>query len=111
VRRAGRIYGGSADARSATGTATTHPLASEPSTWAVSEPVYWVLQVIGGIGGGYGHVGARSGAVRRVIGGLLFGAFILIAHEISGMRHRSGAMARDVLAVVRRWCRVRRGRR
>jgi hypothetical protein len=30
--------------------------------------------------------------VRRVIGGLLFGAFILIAHEISGMRHRSGAV-------------------
>jgi hypothetical protein len=33
VRRAGRIYGGSVYARSATGTATTHPLASEPSTY------------------------------------------------------------------------------
>ena len=53
----------------------------------VSEPVYLVLSaigVLGGIGAGFDHVGARSGAARGVVAGVVFGAFILIAHELSG---------------------------
>lgn len=50
-----------------------------------SEAVYLVLSVIGivgGIGAGFDHVGARAGAKRGVLAGSLFGGFILIAHEI-----------------------------
>ena len=53
----------------------------------ISEPVYVVLSilgVLGGVGAGFDHVGERSGALRGLLAGLLFGAFILIAHEVSG---------------------------
>ena len=52
-----------------------------------SEAVYLVLSVIGivgGIGAGFDHAGARAGAKRGVLAGSLFGGFILIAHEIHG---------------------------
>jgi hypothetical protein len=54
----------------------------------VSEPVYLVLSLLGVLGGfaaGFDHVGARSGAQRGVLAGFLFGASILVAHELSGM--------------------------
>jgi Protein of unknown function (DUF2510) len=53
----------------------------------VSEPVYLVLSLIGilgGVGAGFDHIGARAGALRGVVAGSVFGAFILIAHEIHG---------------------------
>jgi hypothetical protein len=53
----------------------------------VSEPVYLVLSVIGilgGLGAGYDHVGARAGARRGAVAGSLFGASILVAHELHG---------------------------
>jgi hypothetical protein len=53
----------------------------------ISEPVYVVLALLGILGGvvaGFDHLGAAAGAQRGVVGGLLFGAFILIAHELSG---------------------------
>jgi competence protein ComEA len=53
----------------------------------VSEGVYLILSVLGilgGLGAGYDHVGARAGAGRGLIAGSLFGASILIAHEIHG---------------------------
>jgi hypothetical protein len=53
----------------------------------VSKGAYLVLSilgVVGGIGAGFDHVGARAGAVRGVIAGSVFGAAILIAHEIHG---------------------------
>jgi hypothetical protein len=43
-----------------------------------------VLAILGGYFAGLDHVGAKSGALRGVLGGLLFGSFILIAHEVSG---------------------------
>jgi hypothetical protein len=57
--------------------------------WAlgINEIAYIVLSVLG-IGGGYGagleHNGAREGAIRGVIGGALFGGFILITHHAIG---------------------------
>lgn len=53
----------------------------------VSEPVYLVMSilgVLGGVGGGFDHLGARAGAQRGLVAGVLFGGFILIAHEIHG---------------------------
>lgn len=52
-----------------------------------SEAIYVVLSVVGivgGIGAGFDHVGAAAGAKRGLLAGGLFGAFILIAHEIHG---------------------------
>jgi hypothetical protein len=53
----------------------------------ISEPVYLVLSLIGilgGVGAGFDHIGARAGALRGLVAGSVFGAFILIAHEIHG---------------------------
>ena len=53
----------------------------------VSETTYLILGllgVLGGIGAGFDHLGAGEGAKRGVLGGFLFGASILIAHEIHG---------------------------
>lgn len=53
----------------------------------VSETTYLVLSilgVLGGIGAGYDHVGAKAGLGRGFAAGLLFGVSILVAHEIHG---------------------------
>ena len=53
----------------------------------VSEGVYLVLSVLailGGIGAGFDHSSPGEGAVRGVVGGLLFGVLILVTHELSG---------------------------
>jgi hypothetical protein len=52
-----------------------------------SEAVYLVLSIIGivgGIGAGFDHVGARAGALRGIVAGSLFGGFILIVYELRG---------------------------
>ena len=69
----------------------------------VSETTYLVLSVIGilgGIGAGYDHVGARAGAGRGVIAGGLFGASILIAHEIHGATAKAHLPEPPILLVV-----------
>ena len=53
----------------------------------VSEAVYLVLALIGilgAVGAGFDHIGAGAGALRGVVAGSVFGALILIAHEIHG---------------------------
>jgi hypothetical protein len=53
----------------------------------VSEVTYLVLSilgVLGGIGAGFDHMGARIGLRRGIVAGLLFGSSILIAHAIHG---------------------------
>ena len=53
----------------------------------VSEGVYLLLSIvafIGGIGAGFDHDGAAAGAKRGLLSGVIFGAFVLIAHEIHG---------------------------
>jgi hypothetical protein len=53
----------------------------------ISEPVYLVLTllaILGGVAAGFDHLGAAGGARRGALGGLLFGAAILVAHELSG---------------------------
>jgi hypothetical protein len=53
----------------------------------VSEATYLVLAtlgILGGIGAGFDHMGARIGLRRGIVAGLIFGSAILIAHEIHG---------------------------
>jgi hypothetical protein len=52
-----------------------------------SEPAYLiatVLSIAGGYLAGFEHPGAQGGAMRGFVGGTLFGASILIAHEVDG---------------------------
>jgi hypothetical protein len=53
----------------------------------ISEPLYLIFSIVGivgAVGAGFDHLGARAGAARGVIAGSVFGAAILIAHEIDG---------------------------
>jgi xanthine/uracil permease len=54
----------------------------------VSEVGYLILAVpvaiLGGAAAGFEHIEPRQGAVRGLIGGALFGGFILIVHELTG---------------------------
>lgn len=69
----------------------------------VSELTYAVLSILGilgGIGAGFDHVGARSGAVRGMLAGSIFGSSILIAHEIHGAEAEAHLPEPAILLVV-----------
>jgi hypothetical protein len=68
-----------------------------------SEPVYLVLSILGilgGFGAGFDHLGAAAGGKRGAIAGSLFGAFILIAHELSGEEAEADLPEPAILLVV-----------
>ena len=69
----------------------------------VSEGTYLVLSligIVGGIGAGFDHYGAAAGAKRGVIAGSVFGASILIAHEIHGADAKANLPDPAILLVV-----------
>jgi DNA uptake protein ComE-like DNA-binding protein len=69
----------------------------------VSEGTYLVLSVLGvlgGIGAGFDHHGAAAGAKRGILAGSLFGASILIAHEIHGAEAKAHLPEPPILLVV-----------
>jgi hypothetical protein len=69
----------------------------------VSEGTYLVLTVLGilgGIGAGFDHLGARAGAMRGVVAGLIFGSSILIAHEIHGATAKADLPNPEILLVL-----------
>lgn len=69
----------------------------------VSEGTYLVLSIIGvlgGIGAGFDHPGAAAGAKRGLVAGLIFGAAILIAHEIHGADAKADLPHPGILLVV-----------
>ena len=69
----------------------------------VSEGTYLVLSILGilgGIGAGFDHLGAGEGAKRGLLAGLLFGASILIAHEIHGAEAEAHLPEPAILLVV-----------
>jgi hypothetical protein len=69
----------------------------------VSEAGYLVLSligVLGGIGAGLDHLGARAGARRGLVAGSIFGASILIAHEIHGASAKADLPDPAILLVV-----------
>jgi hypothetical protein len=53
----------------------------------VSAGLYWALQLVGFIGAilaGLEHRNGREGALRGLVGGTLFGTFLLLAHAAAG---------------------------
>jgi hypothetical protein len=69
----------------------------------VSEGTYLVLSVLavlGGIGAGFDHDGAAAGAKRGLLGGTLFGASVLLAHEIHGATAKADLPEPAILLVV-----------
>ena len=69
----------------------------------VSETTYLVLGllgVLGGIAAGFDHHGAAAGARRGFLGGAIFGAAILVAHEISGADPKADIPDPAILLIV-----------
>lgn len=69
----------------------------------VSEGTYLVLSVIGvvgGVGAGFDHLGAAAGAKRGLLAGFIFGAAILIAHEIHGATAKADLPEPAIVLIV-----------
>jgi hypothetical protein len=52
-----------------------------------SAAAYWVWQAVaalGGVGAGFDHRGARPGAARGLVGGLLYGGTTLVVRAVTG---------------------------
>lgn len=62
--------------------------------------VYSVLAIGAGYFGGLEHVGGEEGALRGFTGGVLFGTFILVAHEVGGVEPKAHLPEPEVLLVV-----------
>ena len=73
--------------------------------WAlgVNEIAYLVLSVLGIAGGymaGMEHRGAAEGAIRGVVGGALFGGFILLTAELLDKEHKAELPHPEILLVA-----------
>ncbi len=69
----------------------------------VSKATYVVLSllaILGGVGAGLDHLGAAAGAKRGLVGGTIFGAFVLIAHEIHGATAKADLPDPPILLVL-----------
>ncbi|HVQ59867.1 MAG TPA: hypothetical protein VMS60_13250 [Solirubrobacterales bacterium] len=69
----------------------------------ISEAAYALISLLalaGAFLAGYEHAGARQGAIRGLIGGTLFGAFVLIAHEIEGSEAKADLPHPAILLIV-----------
>jgi hypothetical protein len=69
----------------------------------VSKPVYLVLALLAILGGyfaGLEHRGGGEGAVRGLAGGVEFGAFILLVHELTGDKAKVALPHPGILLVV-----------
>lgn len=69
----------------------------------VSEVAYTILTILaiaGGWAAGFEHNGWREGAIRGLVGGALFGAFILIVHEATGKSAKADLPDPEVILVV-----------
>lgn len=72
-------------------------------TLGASEPVYLVLSVLGIAGGylaGLEHDVPLEGLYRGLLGGLLFGTGILVAHGVSGAAPKADLPDPDALLLV-----------
>ena len=69
----------------------------------ISEIGYLVLALLGIAGGyfaGLEHRHVEEGLLRGLAGGLLFGTFILVGHEVSGMEPKAELPHPHILLVV-----------
>ena len=69
-----------------------------------NEVAYLIMAGPIGIGGGffagYEHRGTKPGALRGVLGGLLFGSFILLGNALAGSDPEAHLLSPQVLLVV-----------
>lgn len=68
-----------------------------------NEAVYLVLSIIGivgAIGAGFDHVGARAGALRGIVAGSLFGGSILAVYELRGEPAKADLPEPAILLIV-----------
>ncbi len=69
----------------------------------LSEAAYVILSILG-IGGGYfagmEHEGARTGAMRGIFGGSLFGASILLVHQATGAEPQAHLPHPEIILVA-----------
>ena len=69
-----------------------------------NELAYLIMAGPIGIGGGffagYEHRGTEQGALRGVVGGLLFGSFILLGNELAGADPEAHLPSPQILLVV-----------
>jgi hypothetical protein len=64
---------------------------------------YWVLAVLAAMGafiGGFEHPNARSGALRGLVGGTIYGGFLLLAHAIAGTEEKVSLGDAPALLIV-----------
>jgi hypothetical protein len=69
----------------------------------VSEVAYLVLSllgILGGYGAGLEHPTPGDGATRGVVGGVLFGSFILFGHELTGAEAKAHLPEPAILLVA-----------
>ena len=69
----------------------------------VSEPVYLVLSLLGILGGfvaGLEHEYALEGFYRGLLGGLLFGTGILLAHGLAGVEAKAELLEPEIVLVA-----------
>jgi hypothetical protein len=69
----------------------------------VNEAAYVVLSLLGIAGGyfaGFEHEGAKTGAVRGLFGGSLFGASILLVHQATGAEPKAHLPEPEILLVA-----------
>lgn len=59
-----------------------------------------LVGILGGLGAGFDHLGARAGAARGLLGGSLFGAAILVGHEIEGSEAKADLPDPAILLLV-----------
>jgi len=68
-----------------------------------SGTVYLVLQVLAAIGGylaGFDHDLTRHALIRGIIGGLLFGGFVLIGHHVVGGEDHGLLPSHELVLIV-----------
>ena len=68
-----------------------------------SKPLYLLLSLLAAVGGflaGFEHRGAGEGVARGLVGGLLFGTFILLAHRITGAHPKASLPNPEIVLVV-----------
>ena len=69
----------------------------------VSAAAFYGLQVlaaIGGVLGGFEHRNAEEAADRGLLGGLVFGSFLLLAHAITGAEPKASLGSMPALLIV-----------
>ena len=78
------------------GAFTGYFLGKSEGAWVVLN----LLAAIGGVGAGFDHRDAAAGARRGALGGALFGAAVLIGHEIQGGDPKASIPSPGILLIV-----------